>query len=169
MASLNLSAHVFLIERTVLYSTESFSCAKQHACCKSHVWTILRVWFARVSKPLNWSAITTKYDRNNWTFFKIRYSVFYAKGRNLTFKIVYIIQYKLGRNWKPTKKSPIKLTFRFGQHSGRRNQRLRYAIILTYTALFKDGARKQKRRIERRISNGTRPFQLNMTFYACDK
>ena len=59
---------------------QSFSWAKQHACCKLHMWTILRVRFARVSKPLNWSAITTKYiDRNNWTFFKIHYSVFIQK------------------------------------------------------------------------------------------
>ena len=43
--------------------------------------------FACMSKPLNWSAITTKYHKNNWTFFKIRY--IYTKGRNLTFKIVY--------------------------------------------------------------------------------
>ena len=66
---------------------QSFSWAKRHVCCKSHVWTILRVRFARVSKPLNCSAITTKYHRNNLTFFKIRY--IYTKGRNLTFKIVY--------------------------------------------------------------------------------
>ena len=41
--------------------------------------------------------------------------------------------------------------------------------LLTYTALFKDDAHKQKRRIERSISNGTRPFQLNMIFHVCDK
>ena len=40
-----------------------------------------------------------------------------------------------------------------------------YDTLSTYTTLFKDGARKQKRRIERRISNGTRPFQLNMTIH----
>ena len=48
--------------------------------CESHVWTIFRVRIARISKPLNWSAITTKYNRNNWTVFKIRY--IYTKGRN---------------------------------------------------------------------------------------
>ena len=47
---------------------------------------------------------------------------------------IYNIQYKLGRfskkkrNWKPTQKSPIKPTFRFGRRSGRRNQQLRYTI-----------------------------------------
>ena len=50
--------------------SQSFSWAKWHVCCKSHVWTILHVQFAHASKPLNWSAITTKYHRNNWTFFQ---------------------------------------------------------------------------------------------------
>ena len=61
----------------------------------------------------------------------------------------------------------IKPTFRFG----RRSPVVTSACdtLLTYTALFKDGARKQKRRIERRIFYGTRPFQLNMTFHTCDK
>ena len=72
-----------------IHRQQSFSWAKWHAHCKLHVWTILRMRIALVSKPLNWSAITTKYHRNNSTFFKIRY--IYTKGRNLTFKIVYSI------------------------------------------------------------------------------
>ena len=61
-----------------------FLWAKRHTCCKLHVWTILRVRFAHVSKPLNWSAITTKITGTIELFSK-----FYTKGRNLTFKIVY--------------------------------------------------------------------------------
>ena len=34
-------------------------------------------------------------------------------------------------------------------------------MLLTYTALFKDGAPKHKQRIERRIFCGKRPFRLN--------
>ena len=37
-------------------------------------------------------------------------------------------------------------------------------MLLTYTALFKDGASKQKQRIERRISNGTRPNSAEYDF-----
>ena len=96
---------------------QSFSWAKQHVCCKSYMWMILRVRFVCVSKPLNWSAITTKYHRNNSSFFKICY--IYTKGRNLTFKIVYSI-YRLGRSSKNKE----------NQHNKSDNhiQRLWYAI-----------------------------------------
>ena len=84
----------YFSSRRILYTkqwlkwrhSQSFSWTKRHMCCKSHMWTNLHVRFTCVSKPLNWSAITTKYHRNNWTFFKIRY--IYTKERNLTFKIV---------------------------------------------------------------------------------
>ena len=99
--------------------------------------------FVHVSEPLNWSAVTTKYHRDNWTFFKIRY--IYTKGRNLAFKIVYSTA--LGGSQRNTETENRK--FRFGQPSGRHNQSC--DTLLTYTALFKDGARKHKRRIERRI------------------
>ena len=116
-------------------------------CCKSHVWTILRMRFAHVSKPLNCSAITTKYDRNNWTFFKIRY--IYTKGRNLTFKIVYstgLVNTETKNRHEETRQN---LSSALGG--------LQPVVIgacdtlLTYTALFKGGGRKHKRRIERRI------------------
>ena len=58
-----------------------FSWAKQHVCCKSHMWMILFVRIAHMSKPLNWSAITTKYHRNNWTFFKIHWIYLYLYKR----------------------------------------------------------------------------------------
>ena len=125
--------------------SQSFSWAKRHACCKSHVWTILHVRFARVSKPLNWSAITTKYHRD------IRY--IYTKGRNLTFKIVYSTG--LGGCQRNTETE--------NRHKETRQNRSSalgdlWAVVisawdtlLTYTSLFKGGARKHKRRIERRI------------------
>ena len=113
--------------------------------------TILRVRFARVSKPLNWSAITTKYHKNNWTFFKIRY--IYTKERNLTFKIVY------STGWGGSQKN----TETENRHEETRQNRssaldgFRAIVIracdtiLTYTALIKDGTCKHKRTIERRI------------------
>ena len=60
-----------------------------------------------------------------------------------------------GKKTKPktdTKKTDVPLR----APSGRRNQRLRYANDIS-AALFKDGARKHKRRIEGRIFSGTRP------------
>ena len=127
-------------------SVQCFSWAKRHVCCKSHVWTILRVRFARVSKPLNWSAITTKYHRDNWTFFEIRY--IYTKGRNLTFKIVYSTG--LGGSQRNTETE--------NQHEETRQNRssaldsLRAIVISACDMLlFKDGTRKHKQRIERRI------------------
>ena len=125
-------------------------------CCKSHVWTILCVRIARESKPLNWSAITTKYHRNYWTCFKIHN--IYTKGRNLTFKIVYSIG--LGGSKIKTKPKTTKLIFRFRWPSGHHNQHLWYAIDIYSTALFKDGARKHKRRIGRRIFYGTHMQQI---------
>ena len=65
------------IKRLYIWVTQSFSWAKRYVCCKSHVWTILRVWFAQMSKPLNWSAITTKYHKNNLTFSK--FAIFIQK------------------------------------------------------------------------------------------
>ena len=121
----------------------------------------------RVSKPLNWSAITTKSHRNNWTFFKIRY--IYTKGGILTFKIVYSTG--LGSSQKNTETE--------NQHEETRQNRsstlgsLQAVVInacdmlLTYTALFKDGARKHKRRIERRIFYEQDLFGPNMTFCVC--
>ena len=84
-------------------------------------------------------------------FFKIRYIC--TKGRNLTFKIVYSAG--LGGSQRITETE--------NRHEETRQNRssalggLRAIVIsvcdtlLTYTALFKDGARKHKRRIERRI------------------
>ena len=129
-------------------SCQSFSWAKWHTCCKSHVWTILRVWLAWVSKPLNWSAITTEYHRNNWTFFKIRY--IYTKGRNLTFKIVYSTG--LGGSQRITETENQHEETRQNQSStlgSLHNQHLRYAIDIY--RIIQDGARKHKRRIERRV------------------
>ena len=115
------------------------------------MWTILRVWFAHMSKPLNWSTITTKYHRNNWTFFKIRY--IFTKEINLTFKIVYSTglsgsekntetenQHKeIRQNWSSTLDGFQAVVISACD------------TLLTYTALFKDCARKHKQRIERRI------------------
>ena len=113
---------------------QSFSWEKWHACCKSHVWTILCVRIAHVSKPLNWSAITTKYHKDNWTFFKIRY--IYTKGRNLTLKIVYSIG--LGGSQKKNETDTIKPTkpiFCFGFPLGCHNHRLQYAQAFPWAKL----------------------------------
>ena len=100
---------------------------------------------------LNGSDITTKYHRNNSTFFKIRY--IYTKGRNLTFKIVYSTG--LGGSPKNTEtKNRHEKTL---QNRSSALGSLPAVVIsacdmlLTHTALFKDGVLKHKQRIERRI------------------
>ena len=128
-----------------LYKWQSFSWAKWYACCKSHVWTILRVRFARVSKPLNWSSITTKCHKNNWTFFQNSFYLYKRKK----FKIVY----STGCSQKNTETENWHEETRQNRSSALGG--IRAVVIsacdtlLTYTALFKD--RKHKRRIERRV------------------
>ena len=101
--------------------------------------------------------------------------IIYTEGKNLTFKIVYSIDLggskknEIENQHKKNDKliKPTKLIFRFG---GLWDVVISACdTLLTHTVLFKDGARKHKRRIERRIFCGTRPFGLNMTFHACDK